>query len=207
MGQFHLSVLYRKLFQETDWLLNEFDNSLSALAASQYASRSARLAAEMAVIRLHDSWSRFSRQLIIISAGGRPYTNSGVRLGLAPGVREIRDVIPTLMSTYRRRTFEPNWARPHETIDAAQRLRIPNFSTIAAALGSVNLPAEDMRPFRNFLAHRGRDTAIEVRNQSFMRGIPRVCVEFTAGDLVQPGVTRFEQWIINFRLVASSSIQ
>lgn len=206
--KYYLADTYTKFNRETDWLLQEFNRALNALRASGGLDRFARLSAEMSVVRLHDAWARFSREIIVLSAGARPYTATGVRLSTAPGVNRIADVIPTLLSTYRRpRRFEPRWARPPECIDAAQRLRIPNLSTVAAALGATNSPAEEIRPIRNFFAHRGKNSANEVRVQSFFTSMDKVNVESVAGKLVPPGIIMFELWIVNLRLVATAAIQ
>jgi hypothetical protein len=208
MRKYFLTDTYTKFNHETEWLLLEFDRALNDLVASGSSDRFARLSAEMAVVRLHDAWARFSREIIILSAGARPYTASGIRLSTAPGIVQIPDVIPALFNTYSRpRRFEPRWARPSESIDAARRLNIQNFSTVAAAFGATNLPAEEMRPIRNFFAHRGKDTANEVRMQSFFAPRDKVNVESVAGKLVPPGITIFESWVINLRLVATASIQ
>lgn len=208
MAGYYLSITYGKFVKETDWLLLEFDEAINRLSASS-VDKPARLTAEMSVIRLHDAWARFSREIVVLSAGGRPYTANGYRLPTAPGIRKISDVIPLLLRSYSKpRRYEPKWARSQECIQAAQLLHIPNFSTFAAAIGATNSPAEDLRPIRNFLAHRGEDSAKSVRNQSFFtNGTGKVNVEGVAGKLVPPGITLFEKWIIDFRLVAGAAIQ
>ena len=92
-------------------------------------------------------------------------------------------------------------------IDAARRLNIPNFSAVAAAFGATNSPVEEMRPIRNFFAHRGLNSANAVRRQSFFTATDKVNVESVAGKLVSPGITLFESWVVNLRLVATASIQ
>ena len=207
MRKYYLRDTYTKFDREMDWLLREFDRSLNDLVTSSGLDSFASLSSEMAVIRLHDAWARYCREIIILSAGGKPYTANGVRLSAAPGINHIPDVIPTLISTYRRRRFEPKWARATECIDAARRLNIQKFSTVAAAIGATTSPAEDLRPIRNFFAHRGKDSANRVRMQNFFAATDKVRVESVVGRLVPPGITLFESWIVNFRLVAQASIQ
>jgi hypothetical protein len=157
----------RRLKGETAWLQDEF---LRAISAGN--QRHSQLACEMAVVRLHDAWARFCRELVILSAFGRTTTLSGA--ALPPCHRSIKrchSVIPTLKATpgrgYR---FEPRWADAAECIQAAQRLSIANFSTVSAALGATNSPAEDIRRARNFYTHRARIGSNEVIHKSHTIG-------------------------------------
>ena len=207
MASLLLRSYYIRFHQESLWILEQFLISVNAIRKNPPSEKHSRLAAEMGVVRLHDAWARFSRNLVIVSAGGRPYTENGLRLRTAPGVKRIQDVIPTLLSSYKKRTLEPPWAIPKESIDAAQRLAIHNFTTFSAAIGSTPSPAEEMRPLRNFVAHRGKGTANAVRQQGFFFYGDRVSIEAVAGDFVQPGITRFEHWVAGMQIIARAAIQ
>ncbi len=207
MAKYYLTDTYSKFVSETEWLLQEFNIAVSQLSIDSI-DKSARLSAEMSIIRLHDAWARFCREIIILSAGGRPYTANGHRLDPVPGIRGISEVIPILLNSYSRpRRYEPKWARPRESIEAGQLLNIPNFFTVSAAIGATNSPAEDLRPIRNFLAHRGKNSADKIRNQIFFNRVDKVTVENVAGKLIPPGIRRFEKWVIDLRLIAIASIQ
>ncbi len=204
-----LTDTYSKFVTETEWLLQEFTIAVYQLSVDSI-DKSARLSAEMSVIRLYDAWARFCREIIVLSAGGRPCTANGYRLPPVPGINEISEVIPFLFDSYPRRyrpRFEPNWARPDKAIQAGQRLNIPNKFTVEAALGATNSPAENLRPVRNFLAHRGKNSANRVRNQNFVSTTDKVNVESIIGKLVPPGIMLFEKWVLDFRSVALASIQ
>ncbi len=162
MRRYFLIDLHKSLVNELDWLTSEFEQKITRLR-DQPNDRADRLACEMAIIRLHDCWARFSRELIVLSAGACPFTARGSRLPLAPNIKSLNEVNPVLMSTFKKRSIEPSWARPIDAIDAAQRLKIANYHTVAAALGALNLPAEEIRPLRNFFAHRAINTALEVK--------------------------------------------
>lgn len=164
------------------------------------------LTADMAIVRLHDAWARYCRELVVSSAGERPTTASGIRLPLAPGIRCRRDVIPTLLATFRGPRYEPKWARAQKAIDAATRLHVANVQQIAAALGASNSPAEELRVVRNFLAHRGVDTARQVRALS-VYSTRKLNWRLLAADHVGPGVTRFEDWVIRLEALAEAAIQ
>ena len=198
---------YRRFLAETAWLLTAFDARLAGLNAAHPLGQLHRLGGEMAVIRLHDAWGRFCRELIISSAGCRPFTASGVRLAVPPGIRGRRDVIPFLLSTYRQRTYEPKWAVSGDCLSAAQRIGIANLATVVAAIGSTNSPAEDLRRVRNFFAHRGKWSADQVRfNCTFSVG-SQLTLEALVGQLVPPGITRMEAWVIDLRIVADAAVQ
>jgi hypothetical protein len=207
MRAYYLESAYKRFAKEADWLAAEFEAAIQ-IVRFQKVNRFARLTAEMAVVRLHDSWARFTRELIVLSAGAKPFTASGIRLSLAPGVKRIEDVIPQLLRSYRQpRNYEPTWAQPSKAIDAARRLAIQNLTTVTAAIGATNLPAEEIRPLRNFLVHRGKNSATMVKHHPTYSGLQRLCIEDTAGAYVPSGATRFEAWILNFKSVALAAIQ
>jgi len=198
---------YRRFLAETAWLLTAFDAALAGLKAAHPLGELHRLSGEMAVIRLYDAWGRFCRELVISSAGGRPFTASGVRLACPPGIRDRPDVIPLLLSSYRRRIHEPKWAVSLDCLVAARRIGIANLATVTAAIGSTNSPAEDLRRVRNFFAHRGKWSADEVRlNCTFPVG-SQLTLEALVGQLVPPGITRMESWVDDLRTVAGAAIQ
>lgn len=187
---------------ESLWLEKEF---LWAVASGR--SRHTQLACEMAIIRLHDAWARFCRQLIILSAFGRTTTLGGVQLPpCSSTITKKHLVIPTLLSTYKKRSFEPRWADAKECIDAGQRLVIANVSTVAAALGAINSPADDIRRIRNFYAHRGMDTARDALATNVFSNL--TCPEIFDLALYTTGGNRvIESWTSSLSLVAVAACQ
>jgi hypothetical protein len=118
----------------------------------------------MAVVRLHDSWTRFCRELIVLSAYGNTVTFSGNQISKSnPLITDLASVIPLLMSSlYRKPQWsEPRWGTARDCIDAATRLGIQNLSTVAAAIGAANSPGNELRIIRNFYAHRKKETSIK----------------------------------------------
>lgn len=202
-----LTEPYERFLNETAWLLSSFEIALVDIQAMPIDAKLAQLGAEMAVIRLYDAWARFCRELVILSAGCRPYTYSGSRLDLAPNISCRSDVIPRLVKPHRKRSYEPEWPKTIECLDAAQHLTIPNFGTVSAALGATISPIEEIRNVRNFFAHRGYRTVRGIQGQSFHTPITRYKVEDLAGQMLPPGVTRMEFWILQLRLVAYAAIQ
>lgn len=156
-------------------------------------TRQNKLLADMSIVLVHDSWARFCRTSVVVSAACKPFTLSGVKLPKAPGVTTSASVVPVLMATYRRRRYEPRWADATECIDAASRLQIANRTTLAGAIGASGSPADSIRILRNFLVHRNRETALGVRSAF---GIPsgRVDSISVAGQFVPGGIQLIEQW-------------
>lgn len=205
MSGISLAKQYRRFLVETAWLLESFDVARSTLHTSESGLH--RLGGEMTVVRLHDAWARFCRELVVTSASCKPYTATGIQLRRAPGVKRRADAIPTLMSKYSKRKFEPRWADAAECIGAARHLQIANLSTISAAIGAINSPVDDLRHVRNFFAHRWKGTANKIKALSFYNPSINLNLEDLVGQIVPPGITRMESWIIDLRLVAEAAIQ
>lgn len=201
MSAFHKPL--RRLNGELHWLQDEF---LQISAAGN--QRQHQLACEMAVLRLHDAWARFCRELIILSAFGRTVTLGGVPLPPCHNsVKRCHSVIPRLFATpgprYR---FEPRWADASECIKAATRLGIANVATISSALAASNSPAEDIRRVRNFYAHRMKRTVQDaIATGLFLRPIRADVFELAA--YTTGSVRVIESWVSNFILVATAAVQ
>jgi hypothetical protein len=192
----------RRLQSELTWLQNEF-----LQAALSPKNRRDQLICEMTVVRLHDAWARFCRQLVISSALGRTFTLGGVPLSpCSASATRHSSVVPQLLATYPKRRFEPKWADATECIDAAQRLKINNLHTVSAALAATNSPADQIRRVRNFYAHRGRDTAHDafttnVFSTPFRPQVFDLAAYTTGGNRV------IETWVNNLILVAMAAAQ
>src|SRR5271165_1199242 len=187
-----LTDCLRRLKMETCWLQNEF-----IAAAPHKDQRSSQLACEMAVIRLHDSWTRFCREIVVISALGRTLTLGGTSILPASGVTDRASFVRVLRSKYpySRRWYEPKWGTAYHCIDAASRLRIGNLSTIAAALGAINSPADKIRHVRNFYAHRRRESARKATSTGLFLSSLSPTVFDLASHTVG-GTTVIESWVL-----------
>jgi len=157
----------------------------------------------MAVIRIYDAWARYSRELIVLSAWGNSLTLSGVVLPAV--VKKRSDVIPTLLATYRKKKYEPKWASATECIDAANRLKIANLGTLAAALGATNSPAEEIRNVRNYYAHRRESAAARAMACGVFMGSKPIVFDLAAYK--SAGQTTLDSWIKGLMLVATSASQ
>lgn len=161
----------------------------------------------MTLVRLHDSWARNCRDLVIRSACGNTTTLGGVALSRSALVSGGHgSVIPALQATYRRtRLAEPKWFDVTECVDAAQRLGLGNLATIAAGLGANTSPAETLRAIRNFYAHRSHRTARE----AFRAGLfPSMTIDvFELANPARAGLCHFDDWIFRLTDVLRAAAQ
>jgi hypothetical protein len=162
------------------------------------------------VLRLHDAWARFSRSLVLFSAGSHAYTASSMRLPRAPHVSALSDVIPRLRSLYPKKPpwWEPRWGDITECLAAAKALAIVNYATVAAALSATPSPVDDVRILRNYFAHRSEETsrkAIDVGRKLGAAG--KIRPVDVAVLIVGPSETVFNQWVSQFLGIAEAAIQ
>lgn len=179
----------RRFVLESAWLSQEFERAVKIRIDAN------RLVCEMAVVRLHDSWARCCRELVIRSACGRTYTLGGTWIDAAPSITSEGSVIPVLMATFKSKKTEPKWFDATDCIDSAQRLKVENLTSIAGAIGAATSPAEHLRFVRNFYAHRGHRTAREAcKHATFAKAhMPDV---FELGQLSHPGLSYLDEWIM-----------
>lgn len=218
MARYNLENLYRQFVRETAYVGQLFASPEPTIArrfplpAGSAAMHTAciaphRTCREMCVVRLYNSWGCFCRELIIQSAGCCAITSSGVRVPLAPGIRRRSDVLPALMASYRRRTREPYWPSPQESVDAAVRLAIGNRANVTSAIGATPSPLADIRRVRNFVAHRDEQTAQEFREVIIrLRLNPNTSPDGLLTMRVIPGITLFERWILELRATAAAAV-
>jgi hypothetical protein len=192
--------------KESAWIFEEFQKALIALRAKEIGRRRFSLISEMAVIRLHNCWARFCREIILSSAADMPLTSNGAKVSKAPNIRRRGEVVP-LISRLTGNRYEPKWATASKALLAAQRLQISNLATVSAALGAMNSPAEDLRHIRNFFAHRCKGTADEIRLLNWFSSNSSMETEALLCANVLGGVTRFESWILGLENVARMAIQ
>jgi len=198
----HLSKSLKHFRRECVWISITFQQECAILPVR----RTGQLAAEMAIVRLHDAWARYCRDIIVRSACGA-LTLNHVRLAAAPGITGISSVIPVLLSKYRRpRIYEPKWATATECIDAAQRLSLSNVGLISATLGAAGNPANELRQIRNYYAHRNESTALNATSSGrfIYTKHPNV---WDLGRPTNAGANTLDFWIDELDIIAEASIQ
>jgi hypothetical protein len=129
-------------------------------------------------------------------------------LPLAPGVQKPTDVIPILLYTYKKARYEPRWGDPVTCIDAAKRLAVANLAEISIAIGLTPSPVDDLRKVRNFVAHRNKQKALDVKAVALSLRLPSAAdADRIVGHTVPPGIPLLERWIEELRVMADFAIR
>lgn len=166
---------------------------------------------EYCLVQLQDSWSRFVRDLILRSSLGNASRVDGTKL--PPGVhgrlleRDARQLIKTKWTAKGMgKDWEPAWTSRDDAGRALQILQPLNSNDIMTALGASTNPIAEVKPLRNFVAHRGHVSArkLDVLAGSWgatWRQPSDLCLRDGAG------IYRFEQWCARFQAVANAAVK
>ncbi|MCA3088167.1 MAG: hypothetical protein ING16_10620 [Roseomonas sp.] len=176
--------------------LNHLSVVLAAIDATVHRTPQQIFAAEHSLIQLQIEWEHFVRDLVLDSATGQFDNSSGqVTSPTFPDLRSREAAAHKLVALYPRRRFEPDWYLPAEAIGAAMRLDVSNFPQIALELGVTPWPIDELRHLRNFISHKSKRSALNVRGTGIIgasRGIDVLSVAFQFGP---SGVKRYVEWI------------
>ncbi len=198
-----LGKLHRRFVGETVALLDCFNNAHNAACPARVQ--------EMCVIKSHDAWARFCRELIIVSSYAQPCSANRQSVPRVPGVtiRSYDGAIQAIMGCQRRhnRRYEPRWADASESIRVASCLGISNLPNVSAGIGLTPSPLEDLRRVRNFFAHRNATTAQEARPIAMRGSLPTRPIDLVNHLLAPTGITLFESWVIQLRQMAFVAVQ
>lgn len=173
-----------------------------------------RMAAWYCLVGLFDTWSRFCRDLVLMSSVGGVLTLSSSLVARSPFVGVRDDPIVALEVQWRSAglkwpRFGPSWDRQSDVLDAARVLALANSPAIQAALG--NLPAiVELRACRNFLAHRHEGTANHREIVALRRRIGASAAKVDSGTLpaqrILGGLTVFEAWCTDLRIAGRLAV-
>ena len=197
-----LSEIYRNFFKQA--------MALTALVESTtiLCDLKSCVIREMCIVRLHDNWARYCRELIIVSSYGKPVTETGITVPQAPNIKRRQDVIPLLLSRYLRQRYEPHWHFPNESLRAARLLGIRNFGAVNSGLSISPSPIDDLTDLRNYLVHKRYETILNVQQIKRNLLLP---ISLKPDELIisviPPGVTVFRKWVTELTQLAHSSIQ
>ena len=156
-----LTLCLRALQREVHLLASLFESQAGFGVTSFWINSPPCAAQSYAIVRLHDSWARFCRRLILSSADGNTLTSTGFYVPKSPIILPGQSSLDALKMTYKtnrqsRVLWEPRWHDAGDAVDAATRLQVGNLSTISAALGAAGNGVRDLTGCRNFLAHRSK---------------------------------------------------
>lgn len=208
----YLHRIFARWFSESSWLQDQFELAVEKRLDSDYSideMRTWRLAGEMCLVRAQDSWARFCRELIVSSAYAQPITIDGRTVRRAENISTRQDVENAIhVLFHKKRTREPEWHIAREAIDAAQKIGLTNRDYISAALGATPSPMEDIRPLRNYVAHRS------ARSRSLVMAVAQ---RHNVGDVQdalevaafapQSGPLLFRRWMTQLQRMAWAALR
>lgn len=166
---------------------------------------------EYCVIQLQDAWTRFCRDLILRSSIGNANRAGGTKI--IASIREEHDAVDLLRSRWRGGNsrqppyWEPSWFDTQQAAKALSLLRPGNTNDINAALGSSANPIDELRPLRNYVAHRGPTSNAALLAWAVDK---HLAWHQPLDLLLQPaagGSTRFEEWCVRFLAVAAAAVK
>lgn len=166
---------------------------------------------EYCVIQLQDSWNRFVRDLILKSSSGNSIRSGGARIG--PGSRgqltqrQSRTLLASSWSSRRGMgsDWEPAWTSQQEANRAIDILGPQNGNDLKTAIGASTNPIAELKPVRNFAAHRGPVSSAKMEAISRVWGKPWC----QPSDLFLDdgvGLFRFDEWCRRFQAVANAAV-
>lgn len=199
-------------------LRDRFEADADRFAARLAAARAANnpvdeaAAAEYCIIALHDSYARFVRDLLLRSSLGNAVTAGGTRL--RPGslglVRQV-DALSHLQSSWstpKPAWWEPRWHLQRDATQVARLLGPPNRAVIMGAIGATTNPTNKLRHVRNFVAHRGPSTSVNMHGVAVSYGVPdwRQPRDLVAVAIPGSGDALFDQWCRQFKAVVRAAV-
>jgi hypothetical protein len=124
-----------------------------------------------AVIELHNLWYSFSRHLYLSAVLGAK-DPSGAKIAiLVPRPTSVDDALTPairLRPSHRSRkppwswADEPPWAKPQVLLDSLHAVGASNESKVSAGVSTTGTVFSELTTFRNFFAHRGKDTFLRL---------------------------------------------
>ena len=159
----------------------------------------------MSVIRLYDAWSRYCRELVVVSALGRVNTLGGSYLTPIAGVTNRKQVIAKAITTASGKMRWVKWGDASDCLLVCTKLGIANLNTVASALGANNTASEELRKVRNFFAHRGSGTNEMAMKTNRFPVVKRPSAWELA--ISGGGLTTFEIWVNNLEATAEAAAQ
>jgi hypothetical protein len=81
-----------------------------------------------------------------------------------------------------------------------------NLSTVSAALGAINSPADEIRRVRNFYAHRKQGAAMKAASTNLFSN-PVSPVVFELAGYTSGGNRVIESWVAGLIVVATAAAQ
>lgn len=201
-----LGELLQRFLTETSVIASVLDSPLpSSRREALRCEMTHDYGIEMCAIRLHDSWARFCRTLVIESAGGGTRSASGTPIPKVPGVRNKRDALARIRAL-NKKGWEPRWPDPTICLRVANSIGISNYAQVSLGLTVTPSPIDDLRVMRNHVAHRAV-SGPEVRKIGQRHGAqPPYRPTDVLRCLVTPGIPLLLEWVEGIRQMARTAV-
>lgn len=145
--------------------------------------------AEKTLLQLQIEWELFVRNLILDSATGLFSNSNGPVASQKFQKNKSRESIAHTLAFH-----EQRWHLPKEAAKTAINLQISNSVQISAELG-IPWQITDLRFIRNFIVHKSKSSALEVRKICKIPQDQNIDVLDIAFQYHSAGVKRYQNWI------------
>lgn len=163
---------------------------------------------ERLLMELQLTWEHFVRSSILDSATGQYVNSNGPVSSLKfKGIATRELASYALISTYKKRKKEPEWYLPNKAIQAADNLKLSNYTEIATYLGTTPWLIEELRHVRNFIAHRSKSSARSLREHTQTNNLHFPIIHSYCFAYVQNGCERFDSWILFMKQVGAGMVK
>lgn len=158
---------------------------------------------ERLLIQLQVEFEQFVRGVILDSATGK-FTNSAGRVSSPLFTSQVsrEQASHKLISLYPKRSKEPDWYLPNDSIVAAQKLNLSNFSQIAATLGINPWTVNDLRYIRNFIAHQSKSSSLTIKANLPIAKVSQKELKLFCYSYNSNGRKNFEEWTYFIKYIA-----
>ena len=177
------------------------------------------LGCRMSVIDLHNLWTTFWRDCVMISAYAEPTTSSGSVVPRVPGLTTENDVIRQLRQlgaagslTYpsgnEASRYEPKWSDPRDVSAVIGALSVGNSNQLLAGVGFATPSPDHVRRLRNYFSHRGTTSLNKL--EPLRARHPRLrslSPEQMPTIVVERGLTLFELWARELDFMAGVAVR
>lgn len=152
---------------------------------------------ERSIMQFQLEWELFIRNLILDCATGKFENESGAISSRLPQKFATREIAcHFLLSNFRRtpQSREPSWYLPSEAIGVASFFQLTNSATVSAELGITPWEIDDLRHFRNFLAHRSKFSARKLRGTGLISPGAKIDPVHVTYSYSPSGAKNYQRW-------------
>lgn len=209
----------RSLVRINDTAQSRLDRLFALAAECRYPiGGSVDRTAAFCAIELQSAWSEFCRAFVVSCAlrakrsDGTRVSTSQVQIGspqdallFSLQVTRPKVAARAAKGSTIRPLDEPLWRDPNTVLKIMQGLQASNEQDVQVALSHPTSVFTGLVKVRNFFAHRGRGTVLELPRVAQQLGIPaaRSAVEIACSPLPGRAVTTIQSWIYDCKIIVA----